>query len=253
MMVALGATPAMVEGIGYTTMLLIYGIAGILGALVFVLAVKSKPLTPSRAAADDISTASWGGLGVILKNRNFVLLGFITLVGLGGFNGLATWLEKILLELHDIPMAEGSTISTALIFAGMIGCIAVPLISDKVKRRKPFVILATLIGAITLTAMIFIRGYTANLVNCIVLGFFLISAFPVTLTMSAEITGPQYAGVSVGYLQLLGNLAAVILVPSMEALESSTGQFVAPLALLAALFVGSFLVSLWVKDTHPQA
>jgi MFS family permease len=253
MMVALGATPAMVEGIGYTSMLLIYGIAGILGALIFVLAVKSKPLTPSRAAETDTSTASWGGLGVILKNRNFVLLGFITLVGLGGFNGLATWLEKILLELHDIPMAEGSTISTALIFAGMIGCIVVPLISDKVRRRKPFVIIATLMGAITITAMIFIRGYTANMINCIVLGFFLISAFPITLTMSAEITGPKYAGVSVGYLQLLGNLAAVILVPSMEGLESSTGQFVAPLALLAALFVGSFLVSLWIKDTHPQA
>jgi len=140
-----------------------------------------------------------------------------------------------------------------LIFAGMVGCIVVPLISDKVRRRKPFVIIATLMGAITITAMIFIRGYTANMINCIVLGFFLISAFPITLTMSAEITGPQYAGVSVGYLQLLGNLAAVILVPSMEALESTTGQFVAPLALLAALFVGSFLVSLWIKDTHPQA
>jgi len=34
MMVALGATPAVVEGLGYTSMLLIYGIAGILGALV---------------------------------------------------------------------------------------------------------------------------------------------------------------------------------------------------------------------------
>jgi len=52
---------------------------------------------------------------------------------------------------------------------------------------------------------------------------------------------------------LLGNLAAVILVPSMEALESSTGQFVAPLGLLALLFVGSFIVALLIKDTHPQA
>jgi len=251
MMVALGATPAIVEGMGYTSMLWIYGIAGIIGAIVFVLVVRSKPPTPSRAAADEVSTASWGGLGIILKNRNFVLLGFITLVGLGGFNGLATWLEKILDELHSIPMAEGSTISTALIFAGMIGCIVIPLISDKVRRRKPFVILATLMGAITITAMIFVRGYTANMVNCIVLGFFLISAFPITLTMSAEMTGPKYAGVSVGYLQLLGNLAAVILVPSMEALESTTGQFVAPLALLALLFVGSFIVSLLIKDTHP--
>jgi len=253
MMVALGATPAIVEGISYTSMLWIYGIAGILGAGVFVLAVRSKPLTPSRAVADEISTASWGGLGVILKNRNFILLGFVVFVGLGSFNGLATWLEKILNELHNIPMSEGSTISAAMIFAGMIGCIVVPIISDKVRRRKPFVVIATLMGAICIAAMILIRGYTPNLINCMVLGFFLLSAFPVILTMSAEVTGPKYAGVSVGYLQLLGNLAAVILVPSMEALESSTGQFVAPLGLLALLFVGSFIVSLLIKDTHPQA
>jgi len=253
MMVALGATPAIVEGMSYTSMLWIYGIAGIFGALVFMLVVRSKPLTPSRAAEADLSTASWGGLGVILKNRNFILLGFVTFVGLGSFNGLATWLEKILHDLHNIPMAEGSTISAALIFAGMIGCIVIPIISDKVRRRKPFVMLALLLGAICITAMIFIRGYTANMINCIVLGFFLLSAFPIILTMSAEVTGPKYAGVSVGYLQLLGNLAAVILVPSMEALQSTTGQFVAPLALLVVLFVAAFLISLWIKDTHPQS
>jgi MFS family permease len=253
MMAALGATPAIVESLSYASMLWIYGIAGILGAVVFMLVVRSQPATPSRAPEADQSTANWGGLGVILKNRNFILLGFVTFVGLGGFNGLATWLEKILHDLHNIPMAEGSTISTALIFAGMIGCIVIPLISDKVRRRKPFVIVATLVGAVCLTAMIFIRGYTANMINCIVLGFFLLSAFPVILTMSAETTGPKYAGVSVGYLQLLGNLAAVALVPTMEGLQSATGQFVAPLALLVVLFVGAFVVSLIMKDTHPQA
>lgn len=253
MMVSLGATPALVESIGYEPMLWIYGAAGVLGAVVYFLLVKSKPLTPSWAPEADLSTASWGGLGVILKNRNFILLGFVTLVGLGGFNGLATWLEKILHDLDNIPMSDGSTISTALIFAGMIGCVVVPLISDKVRRRKPFVIVATLMAAICIAIMIFIRGYTTNMINGIVLGFFLLSAFPIVLTMSAELTGPKYAGVSVGYLQLLGNLAAVIVVPTMEGLASATGQFVAPLALLAALFVGAFLVSLWIKETHAQA
>ena len=253
MMVALGATPAIVEGLGYTSMLWIYAIAGIFGTLVYVLIVRAKPPTPSRAPEEEVSSGSWGGLGVILKNMNFLLLGFVTFVGLGSFNGLATWLEKILDELHAIPMSEGSTISAAMIFAGMVGCIVVPIISDQIRKRKIFVVLATLMGAITIGAMILIRGYVPNMINCIVLGFFLLSAFPVILTMSAEVTGPKYAGVSVGYLQLLGNLAAVILVPTMEGLESTTGQFVAPLGLLVLLFVAAFIISLWIKDTHPQA
>jgi hypothetical protein len=71
------------------------------------------------------------------------------------------------------------------------------------------------------------------------------------LTMSAEITGPKYAGVSVGYLQLLGNVAAVILVPVMEGLDSATGQFTLPLVMLVVLLLISFTMAFWIRDTHP--
>ncbi len=253
MMVALGLTPVLVQDLGFNQMLWIYGIAGLVGALAFLLLVRQRPPTPSRAPDQDQSEVKWGGLGVILRNRNFILLGLVAMVGIGAFNGLATWLEKILHEMHDIPMTDAGNISAVLILSGLVGCIVIPLISDKVRRRKPFLILASLVGAISVTALIFIRGYTANLLDGILMGFFLISALPIMLTMSAEITGPRYAGVSVGYLQLLGNIAAVVLVSSMEGLRSATGQFVAPLALLALLMTGSFLVSLWIKETYPKS
>ncbi|MEI6186804.1 MAG: MFS transporter, partial [Dehalococcoidia bacterium] len=253
MMVALGLTPVLVQDLGFNQMLWIYGIAGLVGALAFLLLVRQRPPTPSRAPDQDQSEVKWGGLGVILRNRNFILLGLVAMVGIGAFNGLATWLEKILHEMHDIPMTDAGNISAVLILSGLVGCMVIPLISDKVRRRKPFLILASLVGAISVTALIFIRGYTANLLDGILMGFFLISALPIMLTMSAEITGPRYAGVSVGYLQLLGNIAAVVLVSSMEGLRSATGQFVAPLALLALLMIGSFLVSLWIKETYPKS
>ena len=253
MMVALGLTPALVQDMGFGPMLWVYGIAGMVGALAFVLLVRSTPLTPSRAPDEDQSEIKWGGMGVILRNRNFVMLGFVALVGLGVFNGLATWLEKILFEMHNISLTDAGTISSVLILGGLVGCVVIPLISDKIGRRKPFLILGSLVGAICIITLIFIRGYVSNLINGVLLGFFLISAMPILLTMSAETTGPRYAGVSVGYLQLLVNIAAVVLVATMEGLRSSTGQFVAPLVMLAVLLFGSFLVSLWIKDTHPQA
>lgn len=252
MMVALGLTPTLVQDMGFGSMLWAYGIAGIVGALAFMLLVRARPLTPSRAPDEDQSEIKWGGMGVLLGNRNFILLGFVALVGIGAFNGLATWLEKILFEMHSISLTDAGTISAVLILGGLAGCIVIPLISDKIGRRKPFLMLASLVGAICVITLIFIRGYTANLINGILLGFFLISALPIMLTMSAEITGPRYAGVSVGYLQLLGNVAAVILVATIEGLHSGTGQFVAPLVMLAVLLFGSFIVSLWIKDTRPQ-
>jgi MFS family permease len=253
MMTGLGATPALVHTLGFESMLLIYGAAGILGILLFFTLVKPKPQTPPREMQVVEEISSWAGIGKILKIKDFVILGFIAMIGIGVFNGLATWLEKILNELHQIPMTDAGTISAILIFSGMLGCIIIPIVSDKIARRKPFLILASLVGALSISFLIFARGYSMNLVNGIVLGFFLISALPIMLTMSAEITGARFAGISVGYLQLLGNAAAVIIVPVMELLRGITNQFVLPLALLAILLVISFILATVIKEPTKTA
>ena len=248
MMAGLGATPVLVQTLGFESMLLIYGAIGILGILLFFTLVKPKPQTPPREieALEEIS--NWEGIKRILKVRDFVILGFIALIGIGVFNGLATWLEKILNELHQISMTDAGSISAILILSGMLGCIIIPLISDKIMKRKPFLILASLIGAMSVTFLIFANGYSMNLVNGIVLGFFLISALPIMLTLSTEITGARFAGISVGYLQLLGNAAAVIIVPVMEILRGATNQFILPLALLAILLGISFILAILIKE-----
>ena len=251
MMIALGATPWLVQNLSFESMLLIYGIMGIAGALAFLIFVKSRPPTPTRAAEIYTEVSNWGGIRNILKMRNFVILGFIAMVGIGVFNGLATWLEKILHDLHGISMTDAGSISALLILSGMVGCIIVPIISDKIRRRKLFIILTSAVGMICVSVLMFANGYDLNLANGILMGFFLISALPIMLTMSAEITGPRYAGVSVGYLQLLGNAAAVIIVAVMESLSAATGNFIAPLALLAVLLLGSLVMSILIRDTHP--
>lgn len=253
MMIALGATPWLVQNLSFESMLLIYGIMGIAGALAFLIFVKSRPPTPTRAAEIYTEVSNWGGIRNILKMRNFVILGFIAMVGIGVFNGLATWLEKILHDLHGISMTDAGSISALLILSGMVGCIIVPIISDKIRRRKLFIILTSAVGMICVSVLMFANGYDLNLANGILMGFFLISALPIMLTMSAEITGPRYAGVSVGYLQLLGNAAAVIIVSVMESLSAATGNFIAPLALLAVLLLGSLVMSILIRDTHPVA
>ena len=228
MMVGLGVTPVLVESIGFQSMLVIYGVLGILGILLFFLFHKSQPPTPSREL-DSAEISSWRGLASLIKNKNFVILGFVALIGIGVFNGLATWLEKILNELHGISMVDAGTISAVLIFSGMIGCLVIPIISDRIQRRKPLLIISSLIGAFSILLLIYQRGFVGNLVNGIVIGFFLLSALPIMLTMSIEITGARLAGISVAYIQLLGNGAAVAIVPLMEILHRVNGGHVLPL------------------------
>jgi len=248
MMVGLGATPALVEFLGFKTMLLIYGVLGVLGILLFFSLVKPHPATPPREVEVQQEITGWQGIKHILKIRDFVMLGFIALIGIGVFNGLATWLEKILNELHQIPMTDAGIISAILILSGIIGCIVIPMVSDRIRKRKPFLLLASAVGAVCIIALMVAKGYAADMVNGIFLGFFLISALPIMLTMSAEITGARFAGISVGYLQLLGNAAAVAIVPIMESMHGITGQYILPLAFIAGLLGISFVLSIVIRE-----
>jgi MFS family permease len=248
MMVGLGATPALVQFLGFETMLLIYGGLGLLGILLFFLLVKSRPATPVREAEVHQEITGWQGIRHILKIRDFVILGFIALIGIGVFNGLATWLEKILNELQQIPMTDAGIIAAILILSGIIGCVVIPLSSDKITKRKPFLLLASAVGTVSIIALMMAKSYAANMVNAVFLGFFLISALPIMLTMSAEITGARFAGISVGYLQLLGNAAAVAIVPIMESMHGVTGYWILPLAFIAGLLGIAFILALVIKE-----
>jgi hypothetical protein len=66
--------------------------------------------------------------------------------------------------------------------------------------------------------------------------------------MSAEITGARFAGISVGYLQLLGNAAAVAIVPIMESMRGVTGQWVLPLAFIAGLLAIAFILAIVIRE-----
>lgn len=248
MMVGLGATPALVQYMGFERMLLIYGVLGVLGILLFFSLVKPHPATPPREVEVQQEITGWQGIKHILKIRDFVMLGFMALIGIGVFNGLATWLEKMLNELHQIPMTDAGIISAILILSGIIGCIVIPMVSDRIRKRKPFLLLASAIGAVCIVALMVAKGYAANVVNGIFLGFFLISALPIMLTMSAEITGARFAGISVGYLQLLGNAAAVAIVPIMESMRGITGQYILPLVFIAGLLGVSFILAIVIRE-----
>ncbi len=248
MIVGLGVTPALVESVGFSSMLLIYALLGVIGVLSYFLFMRSKPATPSRET-EETNVPIWQGIKNILKIRDFVILGFIALIGIGVFNGLATWLEKILNELHHISMIDAGTISAVLIFSGMLGCIIIPMLSDKMQKRKPFLLLAPLVGAVCVMVLIYQNSFLGNLINGVILGFFLLSTLPIMLTMSVEITGEKFAGISVAYLQLLGNGAAVAIVPIMEILHGINGGHILPLIFLVILLFIAFIIAIWIRET----
>jgi len=251
MIIGLGATPFLVQSLGFESMLLIYGIVGAISIPAFFIFTK----TMSSSAQNEMGTEEISyidGIRKIYRIRDFIILGFIALIGIGVFNGLLTWLEKILNEVHHISMIEAGNISSMLVLSGMIGCIVIPMISDRVMKRKPFLMIASFIGIISVIILMFSRNSLVDTVNAIVMGFFVVSTLPIILTMSAEIAGEKFAGISSAYLQLLGNGAAAAIVPIMEAIHRLTGQYTMPLAMLAVLFGILFITVLFIGETFKQ-
>jgi len=66
--------------------------------------------------------------------------------------------------------------------------------------------------------------------------------------MSAEITGARFAGISVGYLQLLGNAAAVAIVPIMEVMSHVRESWILPLAFIAGLLAIAFVLTILIRE-----
>jgi len=113
--------------------------------------------------------------------------------------------------------------------------------------------LASLVGTITVIILIFARGFRVNALNAIIMGFFVVATLPIVLTMSAEIAGEKFAGIGSAFLQLLGNGAAVILVPTIEALHMRTTTYTTPLIVLAFLFGLVFFVVILMRETYHTA
>ena len=233
-------SPYLVLKVGLPRLLLYYGIAAAVSAAVFLLLAREHPPTP---AGRDERTLMFDGLKSMLHRRDFRLLLVIFFVGLGMFNAVSTWIE-------DIVRPRGFTISQAgwlgglMLFGGIVGAVVIPLLSDRSRRRKPFILFA-LIGLIPgLLGMTFASGYPLVLLSSFVFGFCLLSAGPIGFQYAAEITYPAPEGTSNTLLLVMGQISGIVFIFAMDALKvPATGAMTLPLVALAALTAGCVLLA----------
>jgi sugar phosphate permease len=138
-----------------------------------------------------------------------------------------------------------------MIAGGLVGAVVLPALSDKQRKRQPYLMLA-FVGAIPgLLGLTFATSGFLLFGSAVLLGFFLVSAMPVGMQYAAEITYPTPEGTSNGLIQLFGQ-GAVVFVYIMEAMKTSSGSFTPSLILALALLVVSAGLVLQMKDPQPE-
>jgi len=241
-------TPALEVKYGMSGMLLAYGIVTVVAALCFFVFARAKPASPPCPAGEDVRVLMFDGLKQMLRQRDFLLLLAIFFIGLGIFNGVSTWIETIV-RPRGFTISQAGLLGGLMLIGGVIGAVIMPILSDKARRRKPYIILS-LCGLLPgLAGMTFATSYWLLLVSGFVFGFFLLSSGPIGFQFGAELTHPAPEGTSNSLLMVMGQISGIVFIFGMDALKSpATGAMTGSLLVLLALTVLSILLSTIIKE-----
>jgi MFS family permease len=244
----LALTPTLVARFEIAGMLVIYGIASVVAAAVFFGLAREHPPTPPCPPGQEVRSLVFDGLRQIWYQGDFVLLMLIFFVGLGVFNGVTTWIEEIVKPRGF--SGQAGLIGGLMIGGGIVGAVVVPTLSDRFRRRVPFLVLAVAGATLGLAGVTFATSDWLLLTSAFALGFFLLSAGPVGFQYGAEAAYPVPEGTSNGLLVLAGQISGIVFIFGMDSLKApETGSMTLPLAILIGLMVLSLLLCTRLRES----
>jgi cyanate permease len=241
-------TPPLVSAMGMDNMLVFWGAAAAVAFVLFALVSREHPLTAPGPEGSEARTLVFTGLKKMLTDPGFILLLVIFFLGLGMFNGITTWIEQILAPRGF--SAEQAGVAGGLILAGGItGAFVLPLLSDKIRQRKPFIVIS-LAGLIPgLVGLILAQSYPLLLVSGFAFGFFLLSSGPIGFQYGAEISHPAPEGTSNSFLLLMGQVSGIVFIFVMDALRSPDGSMPVPLWGIVVLMGAAVVLALFLRES----
>jgi cyanate permease len=243
-------TPFLTLRSGIDKMLIFYGIISIIAVAAFFFLIREKPPTAPCTSDMEERTVIKDGLKQVLGKRNFIWLMAIFFIGLGVFNSVTTWIEEIL-RPRGFSVTQAGMTGGVMIAGGILGALILPVLSDRYRKRIPFIIIALAGTILGLTGVAFATGYVALIISAFSLGFFLLSAGPIGFQYGAEITFPASEGISNGLLLMMGQVSGILFIVAMDMMKSPvTGSMKVPLVALLILMVMSLLFSTKLKESE---
>ena len=249
----LALTPYLTLLSGIAGMLMVYGIVSVILAIVFFAAARERPPTPPCPPDQEARSMVWDGLRQTLRKRDFCLVMIVFFVGLGVFNAVTTWIEEIV-KPRGFTITQAGGAGGLMIAGGILGALVVPTLSDRYRKRTPFLVLTVTGATLGLVGFTFAPSYWLLLVSAFVLGFCLLSAGPIGFQYGAEVAYPAPEGTSNGLLLLMGQISGIVFILAMDSFKSpDTGSMTLPLVVLVGLMIISLLLCTRLREATTLA
>lgn len=214
-------TPLMIEtdmvGVyDLSSMLMTYGLISGAGAVILLIFLREKPPTPPEVVEykEDLSVLK--NIKLIFGKPDMKYLFPVFFIGLGVFNAVSTCIDQIC-QTKGLTMEQTGLIGGIMLVGGIIGALILPVLSDKLKRRKAFLVIAMAGATPGIMGLTFFTNYPLLLTSSFIFGFFLLGAgAPVGFQYCAEITRPAPEAISQGLLLFTGQASGVLFIIFMN-------------------------------------
>lgn len=219
--VAMIATPLLVTSTAGGTyqlahMLMIYGIISVIAAVLLLIFLKEPPVESIDREIMAGRIDVFQGVRHILGHRDMRIMLLLFFLGLGMFNAISTCIDQIC-QIKGLTTEQTGLVGGMMLIAGIIGAIILPVLSDKSRKRKVFILIGMVLMTPGLMGLAFSEVYTTLLMASFVLGFFLLGACaPVGFQYCAEISFPAPESISQGLILLVGQISGIIFIYGMN-------------------------------------
>ncbi|MDP5274992.1 MFS transporter [Chengkuizengella axinellae] len=249
MILALILTPILVEQYGIKQMLNLYGMIALGSTLLFLIFAKERPKISLVSNETEEQSFSFRGLKEMMTKKNFLMLMICVFIVLGIFNAIMTWIESIL-SPRGISASDAGLVGGLLVIFGLLGSVILPLISDRVHKRRLLLIIPLTASIPGFMGITLFTEFSLILVSAAIIGFFVMGAGPIAFQYGAEIAYPVPEGSSFGMLMLTGQISGVLFVYMMDLWKmDSTGSFTPSLIILILFMILAIYVATKLKES----
>jgi MFS family permease len=246
--IAMAATPYLFTSYGMEKMLMIYGIATLAGAIIFIILNRERPPTPPCPPGHDERIGVFAGMKHIFKQRDMIYLLFLFFIVLGIFNAVTTWVEQII-GPRGFTITQAGITGALMMVGGIVGASIIPPLSDKMRKRKPFLVLA-MIGIVPgLVGLAFAGNYWLLLASSFIFGFFVMAGGPIGYQYGAEICYPAPEATSQGLLLMAGQISGILFIFGMDVATAGGASKTPAMVVFFALALACIFIALKLKES----
>ncbi|UCC16493.1 MAG: MFS transporter [Dehalococcoidales bacterium] len=238
--------------------IIIYGAFALLGAVSWII-LGREPETRPTETGPGVNQVLEKRLGLsfrkILTNRVALLMTLSVTVAWALGNAIGSWLPDYYYSVFNIPLEKASAILTIATIGSTIASIAGGILSNRLGRRRPFMIIAGLgTGLAALFAVLF-NNPAAIYAGVTLFGIFGGICVSSWFTIPMEIPGMSVRSgvIVIAMMQVGGNLGNFISPLVVGALVDSTGSYLPGFLTFIVLSFGMMVAGLLLPETGPAA